>query len=120
MGKGIVLKAPKKTPKLYMMHTRPKKGGIDKKTTPLLYLQPNQSMKSKRDKELDPKCTLTHSKNMYIKERKIAWSIRSKSSKVLHFSPSIRYKISTTELLSSLLSFPPNKGTPPTNEGILD
>ena len=42
-------------------------------------------MKSKRDKELDSICTLIHSKNMYIKEHKIMWSISSESSKALRF-----------------------------------
>ena len=55
------------------------------KTTPSLHLQPNQSMKSKRGKEVDYICTLTHSKNMYMKERKIAWSVSSESSKALQF-----------------------------------
>ena len=65
------------------MYTRPKKKGIDKKPTPSLHLQPHQYMKSKRDKEVDSICALTHSKNMYTKERKITWSVSSESSKAL-------------------------------------
>ena len=34
---------------------------------------------------LDPKCTLTHSKNMCMKEHKIAWFIKSESLKALRF-----------------------------------
>ena len=65
------------------MYTRPKKGRDSQKTAPSPHLQPNQLIKSNKDKVLDSKCTLlTHSKNMYMKERKIAWS---KSSKALRF-----------------------------------
>ena len=67
-----------------MVYTR-QKGGKDKKKTPSLHLLPNQSMKLKRDKELDPKCTLTYSKNLYIKEHKIAWFVSAESLKALWF-----------------------------------
>ena len=63
----------------------PKKRRDSKKTTPSLHLQPNQSMKCKRDKEVNSTCTLTHSKNMYMKERKITWSFSLESSKALQF-----------------------------------
>ena len=53
IGKAIVLKVPK----VYTMHTRPKKSRDTQKTTPSLYLQPNQSIKSNKGNELDPKCT---------------------------------------------------------------
>ena len=68
------------------MYTRTKKKrGMDKKPTPSFHLQPNQFMKSKRDKELDSICTLTHSKNMYMKEHKITWFVSSESLKALRF-----------------------------------
>ena len=61
--------------------TRPK--GKKKQKNP--YLQPNQSMKSKVDHEAQFTCTLTQSENMYKKDRKIAWSANSVSSKILLF-----------------------------------
>ena len=33
MSKAIILKAPKKAPKVYMMYTRPKKGGKTRNNT---------------------------------------------------------------------------------------
>ena len=42
-------------------------------------------MKLSKDHELEPTLTLTHSKNMYEKDHKIAWSISSVSSKALLF-----------------------------------
>ena len=61
--------------------TRPK--GKKKQENP--YLQPNQSMKSKMDHEAQSTWTLTQSENMYKKDRKIAWSSNSVSSKILLF-----------------------------------
>ena len=42
-------------------------------------------MKSNDNKVVDPKCTLIHSKNMYKKDCKIAWSVRLESSMTLRF-----------------------------------
>ena len=42
-------------------------------------------MKSKMDHDVQSTCTLTQSENMYKKDRKIAWSANSASSKILLF-----------------------------------
>ena len=56
-----------------------------KKAKKIPYLQPNQSKKSKMDHEVQSTCSLTQSENMYKKNRKIAWSVYSVSSKILLF-----------------------------------
>ena len=85
ISKAIVLKKCQKKHLKYTQCIRGQKRKKRQKATPSLHLQPNQSMKSKRDNKLDSIYTLTHSKNMYIKERKIAWSVSSKSLKALWF-----------------------------------
>ena len=85
IGKVIVLKALKKLLKCTWCIQGQKKGGIHKKSTLSPHLQPSQSIKSNKDNELYPKYALTHSKNMSIKECRIAWSINSESSKALRF-----------------------------------
>ena len=90
-----------------MIYTRPKKERKDsQKPTPSPHLQPNQS-KSNNDNVLDPKCTLTHSKNTYMKQCKIAWFVKSESSKTLWFLSFHRVKNKHKEAaLHSLLFFP--------------
>ena len=90
------------------MYTRPKKGEGFTKTTPSSHLQPNQSIKSNKDNVLNPKCTLNHSKNIYMKESKIAWSVKSKSSKALQFLSfhSIQNKHKGVVLHTFFLFFP--------------
>ena len=61
---------------MYIRHKGEKRRGTQK-STPSPHLQLGHSTKSNKDSELTPKCTLTHSKNMYIEDRKIVWSIKS-------------------------------------------
>ena len=71
-----------------MMYTRLKKMRDTKKKKQHHHrptLQHNQFMKSNKDNKLDPKGTLTYSKNVYIKEHKIAWSVKSKSLNAIQF-----------------------------------
>ena len=85
----VVLKVPSKghskVNMMYTRHLRLKKKRDSINPTPLPHLQPNQTIKSNNDNKLKPKCTLTHSKNMYIKVRIIAWSIIMEFSKALRF-----------------------------------
>ena len=69
-----VYKAPK---------AKKEEGYTKNNTLTLLAAQPIN--KSNKDNKLRPKCTLTHFKNMYIKDRKIAWPAKSESSKTLQF-----------------------------------
>lgn len=67
------------------MHTRPKKGKDTQKQHPHFTNSPTNLWSQIKTMKQDPKCTLTHSKTMYIKESKIAWSVNSGSSKALRF-----------------------------------
>lgn len=63
------------------------------KTPPSSHLEPNQTIQSNNN-EVIPKCTLTFSKNMYIKDCIIAWST------ILEFLKAFRFLY-----LSSSFSF---------------